>query len=378
MILLKDLIEEKIKPEFKETITSLLGDMPRISEILNKISTEATIPQGKDAMDLLFNFFSDRGNWTPQDSIKGYNNHPLTITFGLDDKGRPNVKTVYPIAILITDATNGSYQKSAELDAYSMIYNFEVIAEDYDYEEIQLLLSTHSNRFNQFNDSVTFSSRNFTNMIVYDIPSFGTIQNAFGRQMFSSFMQFSMLFVKNGVLGNTVKLSMKIEEDTLITAGSFITGNRYKIQTIGTTNFITIGAASNTVGLEFIATGPGTGTGTAFTAYFLPIPFITFGMTKSKIGDANTFQGEKIAKMLHNQQVLTFNIGLIYTKSTVTTQILNEIFEEDYLSKIYTLRYEDGEIEKDFKIMLSDSSITANNGEFVILASSWVIAKELI
>lgn len=50
-----------------------------------------------------------------------------------------------------------------------------------------------------------------------------------------------------------------------VTAGSFITGTTYTIATVGTTNFTLIGASSNTVGLGFVATGPGTGNGTATT-----------------------------------------------------------------------------------------------------------------
>jgi len=46
-------------------------------------------------------------------------------------------------------------------------------------------------------------------------------------------------------------------------AGSFLIGYDYYIVTIGTTNFTLIGAASNTVGELFTASGVGTGTGTA-------------------------------------------------------------------------------------------------------------------
>jgi hypothetical protein len=46
-------------------------------------------------------------------------------------------------------------------------------------------------------------------------------------------------------------------------AGSFSTGLTYIITFVGTTNFTAIGAASNTVGVSFVATGPGSGTGTA-------------------------------------------------------------------------------------------------------------------
>ena len=50
---------------------------------------------------------------------------------------------------------------------------------------------------------------------------------------------------------------------TTVTAGAFVIGNTYKIITLGTTTFTSIGAASNTVGVTFTATGIGTGTGTA-------------------------------------------------------------------------------------------------------------------
>jgi len=47
------------------------------------------------------------------------------------------------------------------------------------------------------------------------------------------------------------------------TAGSFVVGSSYTINSIGTTDFTLIGASSNTVGTVFTATGAGTGTGTA-------------------------------------------------------------------------------------------------------------------
>lgn len=47
------------------------------------------------------------------------------------------------------------------------------------------------------------------------------------------------------------------------TAGTFVVGQIYRILTIGTTNFTLIGAASNTVGVLFTASGAGSGTGTA-------------------------------------------------------------------------------------------------------------------
>ncbi len=66
--------------------------------------------------------------------------------------------------------------------------------------------------------------------------------------------------------GNSKSVSLWISRyDAAPTkAGSFVTGFRYEIITVGTTNFTLIGAAANTVGTVFVATGPGTGTGTAW------------------------------------------------------------------------------------------------------------------
>ncbi len=50
------------------------------------------------------------------------------------------------------------------------------------------------------------------------------------------------------------------------TAGAFEVGRKYLITSIGTTNFMAIGASSNTVGISFLAEGAGTGTGTAYEA----------------------------------------------------------------------------------------------------------------
>lgn len=57
--------------------------------------------------------------------------------------------------------------------------------------------------------------------------------------------------------------SIQYEQGYTVTAGGFTIGQTYRILTIGNTDFTLIGAASNTVGVHFVATGVGTGTGTA-------------------------------------------------------------------------------------------------------------------
>lgn len=51
--------------------------------------------------------------------------------------------------------------------------------------------------------------------------------------------------------------------DALVSAGAFVVGREYQIETLGDTDFTAIGAASNTVDLLFVATGVGSGTGDA-------------------------------------------------------------------------------------------------------------------
>lgn len=68
--------------------------------------------------------------------------------------------------------------------------------------------------------------------------------------------------IDNNSINNTVLVGAKIQYyDTTLSAPSILTGGTYVIQTVGTTDFTLIGAASNTVGVEFTATGVGTGTG---------------------------------------------------------------------------------------------------------------------
>ncbi len=62
---------------------------------------------------------------------------------------------------------------------------------------------------------------------------------------------------------NTVKGLLINYSGQATTAGEFLFGVQYKITTVGTTNYTLVGAANNTVGTIFTATGAGTGTGTA-------------------------------------------------------------------------------------------------------------------
>jgi hypothetical protein len=83
------------------------------------------------------------------------------------------------------------------------------------------------------------------------------------------------------VTGATLDITIKG-----VQAGSFKVGRQYKIATVGTTNFVAIGASANTVGVVFTATGVGTGDGVADVFYSLTLP-----------NAINTFAGNKFWRL---------------------------------------------------------------------------------
>ncbi len=58
------------------------------------------------------------------------------------------------------------------------------------------------------------------------------------------------------------KYEINFGNNTVVNATTIIVGKKYKIETVGTTDYTLIGSSSNTIGVEFISTGVATGTGT--------------------------------------------------------------------------------------------------------------------
>ncbi len=77
---------------------------------------------------------------------------------------------------------------------------------------------------------------------------------------------------------------------TSVAAGSFVAGNTYIITALGTTDFTLIGAASNTVGIAFKATGAGAGSGTANDS--VALPFVPTGYTLAQAALAVQSDGQ--------------------------------------------------------------------------------------
>ena len=107
------------------------------------------------------------------------------------------------------------------------------------------------------------------------------------------------------------------------TAGDFVSGQTYKILTVGTTNFTAIGASANTVGINFTATGAGSGSGTAslFLAeddeqIFLDMPLPL---------TVNNVRAQRLARMAllrsRQQETITLPCNLSALKFTIGDNI---------------------------------------------------------
>ena len=84
---------------------------------------------------------------------------------------------------------------------------------------------------------------------------------------------------------------------TQVNAGNFVTGCTYKILSIGDTDFTTIGAAANTVGCQFVATGVGTGTGYADFGDYVQNVMFDCSQIQARLGiAASTFSMQLAGK----------------------------------------------------------------------------------
>ena len=108
----------------------------------------------------------------------------------------------------------------------------------------------------------------------------------YGNTNFGSHgQQFANTGNGNTTVGDSVlvKLNYDISNGNGQPITSLISGNTYKINTVGTSNFTLVGASANTVGTTFTATGTGTGSGTV----------VSYG------GSNNTVIGYKTAAFIY-------------------------------------------------------------------------------
>ncbi len=115
-----------------------------------------------------------------------------------------------------------------------------------------------------FYPSNTFNSAGFTGLRFEMMQNHGVnfvFANMNGTSATARTMDVHARAYINQTSGTDVYKFAAFQVATAATA--LVAGQTYKIATVGTTNFTLVGAANNNVGTSFVATGAGTGTGTA-------------------------------------------------------------------------------------------------------------------
>jgi hypothetical protein len=107
-----------------------------------------------------------------------------------------------------------------------------------------------------------------------------------------------------------------IANTTNVTATALVAGRTYVIVSPGTTDFTLIGAANNTIGTSFIATGAGTGSGTALRTYTVNSTF-TCANIGTSMGTGTAFRETNTTAQ--RETATTFDIGGIYTIQSIGT-----------------------------------------------------------
>ena len=137
----------------------------------------------------------------------------------------------------------------------------------------------------------------------------GVIESA-GRFTLSAVYTIQTLGTTTNTQWNT------IANTTNVDATSLVAGRTYVIVSPGTTDFTLIGAANNTIGTSFIATGAGTGTGTALRTYTVNSLF-TCANIGTSMGTGTAFRETNTTAQ--GETATTFDIGGIYTIQSIGT-----------------------------------------------------------
>jgi len=122
-----------------------------------------------------------------------------------------------------------------------------------------------------------------------------------------------------------------------IVATSIVVGKWYQIITVGTTDFVSIGASSNTVGVRFYSTGVGLGTGTVIitdTEILTPTDYTTLRLdtdTFATVGNAIFSNETGLAKGIVSSTTSNDNIRMFYNSTDIDKAITR--FTQNKLDK---------------------------------------------
>lgn len=116
-----------------------------------------------------------------------------------------------------------------------------------------------------------------------------------------------------------------------VAAGSLVVGELYTIKTVGTTDWTTVGASANTVGVTFTATATGTGTGVAYEALLVNTRYFTVSNTAGGSAVTLSTASGSMTTVFGNQRMAIFTISVDPVTTLVTLTPTTQTAETQYV-----------------------------------------------
>lgn len=179
--------------------------------------------------------------------------------------------------------------------------------------------------------------------------------------------------IKSGYIWkDTDNWLMRIKDEPVVNAGSFVIGVSYKILVVGTTDFTLIGSADNVIGTIFIASGVGTGTGTAINLTYETL--ILDEETFANSGNPLFSNADGSSKSVVGNTTVNAMPKIFYTGTTLTKKIyawiMNDVDKDTMFEFIHTF----DSVPFSYTGLITTGARTRKDNGVVLLNFSWIEA----
>ena len=267
-----------------QTVTSSVGN--KIAQITNQSLLTSQVSQLK-VDQLITNIINIIQYGTTSTTIDGVNN--ISVTDGIVPNGVLSTEETILNAVTLLQE-NKKYIRS---EVVTWINN-----------QIASNSSPYTTNFSYDSDKCSRDVGYIIDCVSFDLLYGGNRQSLQAGSYYYSF-------------SNTSSISSGV----VVSAGSFKTGTAYIIVEPGNTQFTSIGATSNTAGTMFVATGQGSGSGTAYKADEISESIAAYNYMKSLMDEI--VEGQPIATIYQTDvpQVIDFMNGSVTESNAVKENI---------------------------------------------------------